>query len=156
GNTAKGAARYDVIVVGAGPGGVAASIQAAKMGQHVALLEETDWVGGQMTAAGVGTMDEDSLSVRQSGLYKDFADRAASYYKAQGKSTSTCYFGPGHLCVDPKVGQDILRQMLGDAGPNLDLQTRVQITQVLKQDNRVTGVVAKTGQTYQAKVVIDA
>ena len=47
---------YNVVVVGAGTSGVSAAIQAAKMGAKVALLEETDWVGGQMTAAAVSTM----------------------------------------------------------------------------------------------------
>ena len=37
---------YDVVIVGAGTGGFSAAIQAARMGMRVALLEETDWVGG--------------------------------------------------------------------------------------------------------------
>jgi alkyl hydroperoxide reductase subunit AhpF len=74
--------QYDVVVVGAGPGGVAASVQAARMGAHVALLEETDWIGGQMTAAGVGTMDEGNMVARTHGIYKEFARRATAYYQA--------------------------------------------------------------------------
>ena len=48
---------YDVIVVGAGTGGVSAAIQAARMGAKVALLEETDWIGGQVTASGLGSTE---------------------------------------------------------------------------------------------------
>ena len=50
--------RYDVIVAGAGTGGLAAAIQAARLGSDVLLVEPTDWIGGQLAAAGVTSMDE--------------------------------------------------------------------------------------------------
>jgi hypothetical protein len=146
---------YDVIVVGAGPGGIAASIQAAKMGVNVALLEPTDWIGGQMTAAGVGTMDEGSPAARQSGLYKDFVNRTRAYYESKHKSVNTCYYGMDSLCVDPQVGQQILRQMLQDAGPNLHVFTQTNVTKVHKQGDIVTGITANN-KTISTKVVIDA
>lgn len=43
----------DVIIIGGGLGGVAAAIGACRMGQRVILTEETDWLGGQLTAQGV-------------------------------------------------------------------------------------------------------
>lgn len=146
---------YDVVVVGAGPGGIAAALQAARMGQHVALLEETDWIGGQMTAAGVGTMDEGNVAARKSGVYKEFVDKATAYYKSKGKSAGTCYFSTTSLCVDPSVGQQILRSMLQTQSKNLDVQTGVRVSSVLKQGNTVTGVVAN-GTTYSSKVLVDA
>lgn len=147
--------RYDVVVVGAGPGGIAASIQAARMGAQVALLEQTDWIGGQMTAAAVGTMDEGSAKARQSGLYKDFVSRTQAYYAARHKSVDTCYFETDSLCIDPQVGQTILKQMLQQAGPNLHVFTDTSVTEVTKQGNTVTGVVAN-GKNISSKVVIDA
>jgi hypothetical protein len=39
---------YDVVIAGAGTGGVSAAIEAARLGSRVALLEESDWVGGQI------------------------------------------------------------------------------------------------------------
>ena len=48
----------DVLVVGGGTGGVAASLAAARAGRSVCLLEETDWIGGQLTAQGVAALDE--------------------------------------------------------------------------------------------------
>lgn len=146
---------YDIVVVGAGPGGIAASIQAARMGKRVALLEPTDWIGGQMTAAGVGTMDEGSVSARKSGLYKDFVTRVRAYYASKHKSVDTCYYETDSLCVDPQVGQLILRQMLQQAGPNLHVFTNTNVTAVSRQGTVVTGVVA-SGKTISSKVVIDA
>ena len=40
--------RYDLIVVGAGPAGLSAAIQAAKYGVHVAVFDENAAPGGQL------------------------------------------------------------------------------------------------------------
>jgi len=37
---------FDLIVIGSGPAGQRAAIQAAKSGKHVALVEKTEWMGG--------------------------------------------------------------------------------------------------------------
>src|SRR5690606_16376037 len=60
---------YDIVVAGAGTGGWAAAVQAARMGRKVLLLEETDWIGGQMAAAAVTSMDEAGPQVRERGIY---------------------------------------------------------------------------------------
>src|SRR6266508_1740716 len=51
-------AACEVLVVGGGMGGVAAALAAARAGRSVVLTEETDWLGGQMTAQGVSALDE--------------------------------------------------------------------------------------------------
>lgn len=48
----------DVLVVGGGTGGVAAAWAAARQGHNTCLLEETDWLGGQLTSQGVSALDE--------------------------------------------------------------------------------------------------
>ena len=148
------AQNYDVIVAGAGPGGIAASLQAARMGRHVALLEPTDWIGGQIAAAGVSTMDEGSPLARQSGIYAEFLKAVTTYYHNHGKSVGTCYYNINAVCVDPQVGQTILKQMLA-AQPNIHVFTGTEITSVTKSGNTVTGVVAG-GKQFNSKVVIDA
>lgn len=45
--------RFDVVVCGAGPAGIAASIQAAREGLNVALVEQNGCFGGNMTSGGV-------------------------------------------------------------------------------------------------------
>ena len=48
----------DVLVVGGGMGGVAAAWALVRRGHEVCLLEETDWLGGQMTSQGIAALDE--------------------------------------------------------------------------------------------------
>ena len=56
---------YDIVIAGAGTGtgtgGCGAAIQAARMGRSVLLLEETDWIGGQMNVATVTSMEDGKL-----------------------------------------------------------------------------------------------
>ena len=45
--------RCDVAILGGGTGGCAAALAAARNGLRVILTEETDWLGGQLTAQAV-------------------------------------------------------------------------------------------------------
>ena len=45
---AEHVSEFDVVVVGAGPAGLAAACTAAESGRRVALLDETPWLGGQI------------------------------------------------------------------------------------------------------------
>ncbi|MFN7647372.1 MAG: FAD-dependent oxidoreductase, partial [Acidobacteriota bacterium] len=56
------AAACDVLVAGAGMGGVAAAVRAADRGRSVCLTEESSWVGGQATAGGGSALDEHKLN----------------------------------------------------------------------------------------------
>ncbi|MCA9239253.1 MAG: FAD-dependent oxidoreductase, partial [Planctomycetales bacterium] len=49
---------YDVIVCGGSAAALAAAFTAAEEGASVALIEPTDWIGGQFTASGVPAVDE--------------------------------------------------------------------------------------------------
>jgi NADPH-dependent 2,4-dienoyl-CoA reductase/sulfur reductase-like enzyme len=42
------ASKFDIVVVGAGPGGLAAACSAAESGRRVALVDDTPWLGGQI------------------------------------------------------------------------------------------------------------
>jgi hypothetical protein len=151
---------YDVVVVGAGTGGVGAAIQATRMGSNVALVEETDWIGGQMTAAAVTSIDGGNEPGSGTGLYAEFRELVQGYYENEerfppsGKSISTCYFSDQTMCFEPKVGRDILTSMLQEAG--VDIFLREKVTTVLKNSNTVTGVVTDKGNIFNAEVVVDA
>lgn len=152
--------RYDVVVAGAGTGGACAAIQAARMGASVLLLEETDWIGGQMNAAAVTSMDEGGLLVRERGIYREFCERVVSHYRGLGKTVETAYFFR-HICLEPRVGQQILHAMIEGARKTatLDLALRAKIMAVAREGDAVTGVTIQTAhgeRRVACRILIDA
>ncbi|MDO5563579.1 MAG: FAD-dependent oxidoreductase, partial [Synergistaceae bacterium] len=111
---AKSSIDYDVVVIGAGSGGTAAAIQAARMGATVALVEKSDWVGGQMTGAAVSTMDDKTLT--RTGTYKEFIENVREYYKARNTNVNICYWGDDTIAFEPWVGRLLLLDMLEKTG----------------------------------------
>ena len=49
---------FDVVIAGGTTAAFAAAVSAAESGARVALIEPTDWVGGQLTASAVPAVDE--------------------------------------------------------------------------------------------------
>src|SRR3546814_21029472 len=82
----------DISVAGAGTGGWAAAVQAARMGHKVLLLEETDWIGGQMAAAAVTSMDEAGPQVRERGISRQFHESMVLYYYTLDKDPFQAYY----------------------------------------------------------------
>ena len=121
--------QYDVVIAGAGTGGTMAAVQAARLGVRVALVEESDWIGGQMTGAAVSTMDD--LGSTRFGLYKEFIDRVKLVYYEKGRSVGICLWGSDTIGLEPVVGQEILFSMLKDAGSvDLFLRSPIQSAEV--------------------------
>ena len=71
---ARAAIDCEVLVVGGGTGGVAAALAAARRGRRVVLLEETDWLGGQLTRTGRLARSTSTSTSRRFG-------GTASYYR---------------------------------------------------------------------------
>jgi len=65
--------RYDVLVVGSGPGGQKAALQAAKLGKKVVIVEKSPFLGG----AGIHTGTLPSKTLRETALvFAGFKQRA--------------------------------------------------------------------------------
>src|SRR5205823_2981422 len=121
----------DVLVLGGSLGGVAAAIRAAEMGASVCLIEESDWIGGQLTSQGVCTPDENRWieSGGATACYQSLRRRIRNHYTQNYSLSETGkaqeHFNPGNcwvsgLSVEPKVARGLLTEML--AIPNLDLR----------------------------------
>ena len=163
---------YDIVIAGAGTGGFGAATQAARLGATVLLLEETDWIGGQMNAAAVTSMDEGPkhkdrpyVLVRERGLYHEFVAEVTAHYKACGMGAETAYW-KSHLCLEPRVGQKILHNMLTaarDQTAALHVSLRSKLVRVVKTGDTVTGVVVEimtphgvVTRPIRSKVLVDA
>ena len=147
---------YDVAVIGAGSGGCSAAIQAARMGMSVALIEESDWIGGQMTGAAVSTMDDKTKT--RTGIYLEFITKVIEYYSARNTNYNICYWGSDTIAFEPWAGQMILKEMLEKAGL-IDILVRTKLLSVKVSENRVRSVDVKVdgkSETISAKIFIDA
>src|SRR5690348_12673033 len=72
----------DLLVVGGGLGGVAAALTAARLGRRVVLTEETDWLGGQLTAQAVPSDEHPWIETGPvSPGYRELRERIRGYYR---------------------------------------------------------------------------
>lgn len=147
---------FDVAVIGAGTGGTAAAIQAARMGMNVALIEESDWVGGQMTGAAVSTMDD--VRSTRTGIYNEFITRVREHYDKRETAVNTCYWGSDTIALEPWVGQKILSDMIQES-TWITLMLNTKVIKANTENGKVVSAVIKdeSGErTIRAKVFIDA
>ena len=145
---------FDVVVYGAGSGGCAAAIQAARLGASVALIEPSDWVGGQM--ATVSTMDD--MTMTRTGLYNEFIARIIELYSGWGTNVNVCYWGSDTIAFEPWAGRKVLLEMIKSAGL-VDVMFKTTAVSAKVEKNRVTSAVFESDGkkfTVKAKVFIDA
>jgi hypothetical protein len=164
----------DVLVVGGGTGGVAAALAAAEGGHSVCLTEETNWIGGQMTAQGVSALDEnkhiETGGATASYLKLRSALRAyyAHHYKLSPTATGEKHFNPGGcwvsgLCVEPSVALDAIQSMLKpyQSSGLLCIFLRTKAISAARSGNRIISVLAynfdtDTWTSFHPRYVLDA
>ena len=117
--------QIDVLVVGGGASGTAAGIQAARMGVHTIVLEETPWLGGMLTSAGVSCVDGNNRL--RSGIFGEFADSLVARY---GSNDALKSGWVSNINFDPHLGQEILTNMAQACGELLDVRRETVITEV--------------------------
>ena len=144
----------DVLVVGGGASGISAGIQSARMGVHTMVVEETPWVGGMLTSAGVSCIDGNYRL--QSGIFGEFADSLAARYGGW-EALKTGWVS--NINFEPHVGQEILSNMAASCGEFLDLRRETVMSSVVPEGEDDWKVVLRgpTGRKYVviADVLID-
>jgi NADPH-dependent 2,4-dienoyl-CoA reductase/sulfur reductase-like enzyme len=150
---AKGKIQSDLLVVGGGTSGVCAAIQAARDGLQVALIEETPWLGGMLTAAGVSAIDGNHRL--PSGLWGEFRQKLYEHYGGPG-GVKTGWVT--HTAFEPRVANQIFHEMVaGEKGINL--YKGYWIEEVTKKNQQVIGATfsnaAADRLTIEASLTID-
>ena len=112
----------DVLIIGGGLGGCAAALAALRLGKRVIMTEETDWIGGQLTAQAVPP-DEHPWIDEPGGAtasYHQLREKIRSYYRRNypltHEATQEVHLNPGsgrvsRLCHEPRVALAALDEM---------------------------------------------
>ncbi|HCQ64540.1 MAG TPA: pyridine nucleotide-disulfide oxidoreductase [Rhodobacteraceae bacterium] len=143
----------DVVVVGAGPGGLAAALAAARCGVSVALVERFGCFGGNITTVGVEGFSwyRHEATIEAGGIGREFEDRAKAMSAGSASSQSL------GTELDSE-GFKLVADRLVEAAGITPMLHRAVVAPVM-EGNRVTGIIteSKAGrEAILASVVIDA
>jgi hypothetical protein len=114
--------RTDVLIVGGGLGGVAGALAALRLGKRVVLTEETDWIGGQLTAQGVPPDEHPWIEgTGCTATYQRLRAGIREYYRRNypllPDARFDAHLNPGlgrvsRLCHEPRVALAVLYELL--------------------------------------------
>ncbi|MCX2486206.1 FAD-dependent oxidoreductase [Pedobacter sp. MR2016-24] len=154
--------KYDIVVVGANPGGITAAIAAARMGEKVLVLERTHHIGG-LPANGLGATDIDTRGAT-TGLFLEFVQHIKSHYiKTYGENSQQVKDCREGYHFEPSVAEQVFLQMIA-AYPDITVLKRRQFDALDKNVKIRKGLVSSIQVTnrdngkiehYTAAVFID-
>lgn len=145
--------RTDVLVVGSGPGGLAAALAAARCGVDVTLLDRFGCFGGNITAVGVEGFAwyRHEQTVEAGGIGWEFEQRAKAMGAAVPESQSLSYE------LDSEGFKLVADRLVEEAGIHPMLHR--QFVAPIRDGDTITGIIveSKAGrEAILARRVIDA
>lgn len=144
--------KTDILIVGGGLGGVAAALAALRLGRGVILSEETDWLGGQLTAQAVPP--DEPVWIEEVGCtasYRRLREMVRQYYRdhypllPQARANPELNPGLGNvskLCHEPRVALAVIEALLAPyrSGRQLQVLLRHKPLRVETEGDRVVAV----------------
>jgi hypothetical protein len=157
--------RTAVLVAGGGLGGVAAALAAAARGAAVVLVEETAWLGGQLTSQAV-PLDEHPWIERfgATGRYRALRDGIRAHYRAHYPLTAAArarpHLNPGSarvsaLACEPRAALAVIDALLAPlrAGARVRVLLRHAAVGALVERDRVQAVTVRDLETGEERVL---
>lgn len=143
----------DVAVIGGGASGVTAAVQAARGGAVVLLVEETPWLGGMLTSAGVSCIDG-NYNLR-SGIFGEFTDSLAARYGGYDRLKSGWV---SNINFEPKTGESVLENIVAGCGSGIRLMRETSLVSVARKGDFWEGVLLTGGKKtlFRSRILIDA
>jgi hypothetical protein len=145
--------KADVAVIGGGLGGVAAALAALKLGRTVVLSEETDWLGGVLSAQAV--VPDEHPWIEETGCsasYRHLRQEIRGYYRrnypvAAPLPQGPDRFNPGaapisRINFEPRVAAAVMDALLAgyQSSRRLTVLKRHRVRSVDMAGDRVRGV----------------
>ena len=124
----------EVLVVGGSTGGAAAGIQSARSGAKTIIVEQTQWLGGMLTAAGVSCTDGNNDL--RSGIWEAFRQALYTHYQ-----TKNLFAGwVSETCFEPHVADSIFKAWAANE-KKLEVVYGWYFDKIIKEGNKVTGAI---------------
>ena len=101
--------KTSVLVIGGTTGGTSAGIQSARLNIPTIIVEETPWLGGMITAAGVSATDGNHELY--SGIWEEFRVKLRSYY---GSAAAMATGWVSYTQFEPHVGDQLFKSMVAE------------------------------------------
>ncbi len=155
----------DVAIVGAGVGGCAAALGALRNGMRVVLTEETDWIGGQLTAQAVPPDEHPYIeSFGCTQAYRDYRNGVRDYYRRNYPLTEAArrneFLNPGNAWVsrlshEPRVSLAVLENVLAPyaSGGRLVVLLRHVAVDADVEGDRARAVIVKSIEGGQRRTI---
>ena len=140
----------DVLVIGAGPAGFSAAINAARQGATTMLIDQAGNVGGVATT---GMMSHWTGNT-SGGFYEELLDKSSDLSASSEPLNINRNY---RQIINTEKLKTVMLQMLMEAGVNLQLYTFA--SEAITHNNCIKGVIveSKSGrEALLAKIVIDA
>tara|TARA_B110000037_G_scaffold223202_1_gene303873 strand:+ start:40605 stop:42233 length:1629 start_codon:yes stop_codon:yes gene_type:complete len=156
---------YDIIVYGGTSAGIAAAIQASRMGKSAIIIEPSNHIGG-LTTGGLGATDIGNKQVI-GGISREFYERIAQKYdnptawnwqeretyipKESTDSVKSMW------TFEPKVAQEVFQDLIREYKIVIIKNERLDLNNgVHKKEGEIQFITAESGKEYHGKMFIDA
>ena len=155
----------EVLVVGGGLGGVAAAMAALRLGKQVVLTEETDWIGGQLTAQAVPPdehpwIEGTGCTASYRRLRQGIRDYYRRNYPLSPEARFTAHLNPGcgrvsPLCHEPRVALAAIYELIAPylASRQLEVILQHRPVAVERHGDRVNAVQLRSVLTGASTVI---
>lgn len=158
----------DLVVYGGTSAGIAAAIEAKRMGKSVVLIEPTSRVGG-LTTGGLGQTDIGNKRVI-GGISREFYQNIKTYYDnpenwtwqknqdyLDGGQTRSLKNENSMWTFEPSAALKVYYAMLKEANIQVEYNQKLDRARgVRKIGNRIAAITMLSGKTYRGKMFIDA
>lgn len=158
---------YDIVIYGATSGGIAAAIQAKRMGKSVLLIEPSSRIGG-LTTGGLGQTDIGNKSVI-GGISREFYEEIKTYYDdpkhwkwekrdeyIDGGQTRTEKGEPAMWTFEPSAALNVYEDWINRNNIELVIDKKLDRQQGVNKDGlKISAITMLSGETYYGKVFID-
>lgn len=159
---------YDIVVYGGSPAGITASVQAARMGHRVVLIEPTRHLGGLATSG--GSTGDAGLAHTTGGIAREFHERLWAWYaqdsrwiwekRAKFSESAPTALEPESKRMwsgEPHVVGRIFDDLLRESKVHVVAGQPLNPTGGVKMDaNRIISITVRQGDIYTGKVFLDA